>query len=192
MLKKLIIVQVQCHWMNLMVFCLKLQHGKSIKVNAPLPPTAGILEEGYKTPRDQEASSWVLGHAFCGVPGCCWGPPWPTGRSTAGWFPWVCVAWSNPFLWHGPTSLPKRERWMQWRYSREKNTHSNTSLSWLRAHVYDHYSKHSLHTSPVYCIKHIVYSDRNLFFYWNVCRSDFFQRSVSDTHYAGVLDLFPL
>ncbi len=43
----------------------------------------------------------------------------------------------------------------------ERKTHSNISLSWLRAHVYDHYSKHSLHTSPVYCIKHIVYSDRN-------------------------------
>ncbi len=164
-----------------------------MQVNAPLPLTAGILEEGYKTPRDQEASSWELGRAFCGVPGCCWDPPWPTGRSTVGWFPWVCVAWSNPFLWHGPTSQPNRERWMQWRYSREKNTHSNTSLSWLRAHVYDHYSKHSLHTSPVYCIKHIVYSDRNiLIFYWNVCRSDFFQRSDSDPHYAGVLDLFPL
>lgn len=66
--------------------------GVRLLKNKPLPPTAGILEEGCMTPRAQEVSSWALGCAFCGVPGCCWGPPWPTGRSTAGWFPWVCVA----------------------------------------------------------------------------------------------------
>lgn len=113
-------------------------------------------------------------------------------------------AWLDPTHLNGMNQLPdliERERdGCSDGTVERKHTHSNTSLWLLRAHVYDHYSKHSLHTSPVYSRKRITYSDRNQpeylkresYFNRNVCRFDFFQRPISDPHYAGISDLFPL
>lgn len=81
----------------------------------------------------------------------------------------------NPAHFNGMNQLPnlKAERRIQWR-------DRNTSLRRLRAHVGRHYRKHSLHTSTLHTLHTGISKKRPLGLSPNVCRSDFFQCSISD------------
>lgn len=107
-------------------------------------------------------------------------------------------AWLDPTHFYGMDQLPdltERDGCSDGTVERKTHTVTHHCRDW--EHMCTIITQNTRCTRRQFTALNTLYivtgiSRNSLFFYWNICRSDFFQRSVSDPHYAGVLDLFPL